>query len=113
MVKTSLIENLIIAAAIIVITGFLPGCAQMFSSKTQVAVLHNPDGTCQASYSSDKEQQGLEAEVCGGKIKVDKSGTMEAVVAASAATQASLARILEALAPLIPAAAKAGALAGS
>ena len=86
------------------------GCnAQGYTAKTVVSVSTSPDGTCQASYASDKEQQGLEAEVCGGKIKVDKSGTLESIVAAQAANNAALAKILEALL----AAARNGALSGS
>ena len=90
------------------------GCgAQNYTAKTSVHVMKSPDGTCQADYSSDKEQQGLEAEVCGGKVRVDKSGTLESVVAAQAASTAALIKILETLTALIPAGANAGALSGS
>ena len=91
----------------------LTGCAQGFTAKTSVSVSVSPDGSCQATYTSDKEQVGLEAEVCGGKVKVDKSGTLESVVAATAASQAELIKMLNKLTDLIPAAAKAGVLAGS
>ena len=90
------------------------GCgANYFSAKTQVDVMVSPDGTCQATYTSDKEQVGLEAMVCGGTVKVDKSGTLESVVAATAASQAELIKMLNKLTDLIPTAAKAGVLAGS
>lgn len=90
------------------------GCgAQNYTAKTNVHVLVSPDGTCEAEYSSDKEQQGLETEVCGGKVKVDKSGTLESVVVAQAASTAALIKILETLTALIPAGANAGALSGS
>ena len=103
-------RNLVALVALL----FIVGCgAQNYTAKTTVHVLKSPDGTCQADYASDKEQQGLEAEVCGGKVKVDKSGTLESVVAAQAASNAALAKILEALTALIPAAAQGGALAGS
>jgi len=87
----------------------IAGCASLMTSKTEVEVEHLADGTCRARYRSDKEQQGLTASVCGGSLTVDKSGTLESVVAATAQTQAAIARIVEQLA----AAAKAGALAGS
>jgi hypothetical protein len=57
------------------------GCA----SRTSVNVEVRPDGTCIANYTSDKEQMGLEAAICGGNVKVDKSGTLESVVAAQSA----------------------------
>jgi len=91
----------------------LSSCAQMFTAKTDVAVETLPDGTCRATYSSNKEQQGLTADICGGKVAVDKAGTLEQVVAATAATQAELLKMVNKLTDLIPAAAKAGALAGS
>ena len=56
----------------------LSGCA----SKTTVHVEVRADGTCVGDYTSDKEQMGLEAAICGGKVKVEKSGTLESVVAA-------------------------------
>jgi hypothetical protein len=60
----------------------LTGCAQMFTAKTNVQITVSPDGTCTAQYTSDKEQVGLEASVCGGSVKVDKAGTQDAVIAA-------------------------------
>jgi len=82
-------ENLIIAgaAALFLMT---QGCAQMFTAKTSVQIQVSPDGTCTAAYSSDKEQVGLEASVCGGSVKVDKSGTHDAVIAAVLSMQGQL-----------------------
>ena len=74
----------------------------MFTAKTTVSVSVSPDGTCNATYSSDKEQLGLEAEVCGGRVKVDKSGTLESVVAATLAAQTLLLNRLEALLKVAP-----------
>lgn len=94
-------ENLIIIAAILVLPAILtlPGCAQMFTSKTNVSVeVVEKDKTCRASYTSDKEQEGLEATVCGGKIKAAKSGTLESVIEGVTALQRELAGILSKLA---------------
>ena len=106
--RTEWIENLIIAACLLLFLS-LTSCASTFTAKTDVTVEHLPDGTCRASFSSNKEETNLKAEVCGGKISVEKAGTLESVVAAVAATQASIAKTLE----VLTAAAKAGALAGS
>lgn len=103
--------KLLITAWFCLIT--LGGCAQAFTAKTNVSLTVSKDGTCTATYSSDKEQTGLEASVCGGKVSVDKSGTLESVVAATAVSQAMMLQILNKLTDLIPAAAKGGALAGS
>lgn len=90
------------------------GCgANYFSAKTSVHVMVAPDGTCQADYTSDKEQQGLEASVCGGTVKVDKSGTLESVVSATLQNSMMMQQLIQQLSTLIPAAAKTGALAGS
>lgn len=81
-------------AAMIAALLSIAGCAQMFTAKTKVAV-ETPD--CKAWYESDKDQQGLEGEVCGGKIRVDKSGTPEAVIAAVLQVQLNLLQRLDAL----------------
>jgi len=73
-------KTLLAAAAILMLLALEMGCAQMFTAKTTVTVNTSPDGTCAATYSSDKEQIGLEASVCGGTVKVDKAGTPEAVI---------------------------------
>jgi len=82
----------------------------MFTSKTTVHVKVT-DGTkvCEADYTSDKEQEALEATICGGKIKTAKAGTLESVVEGVTALQHELAGILGKLTDV----AKAGALAGS
>ena len=90
------------------------GCgARYFSAQTQVDVMVSPDGTCHASYSSEKEQQGLEASVCGGSVKVDKSGTLESVVAASLQSTLKMQEIMGQLLQMIPAAASMAAKSGS
>lgn len=62
------------------------GCYALNSASTTVKVLKTGD-SCQAEYSSNKEQVGLEASVCGGSVKVDKSGSNDAVIAATLAMQ--------------------------
>jgi len=104
MIKRILFLSLIVGAAFV----YLTGCASMYTAKTKVHVEIRPDGTCIGDYSSDKEQQGLEAAICGGNIKVDKSGTLESIVAAIASQQAQIARVFETLLPLAASAAKAG-----
>lgn len=96
-------RNLRLGVACLVIL-LLTGCAQMFTAKTTVSVETGPDGRCIASYTSDKQQEGLEASICGGAIKTAQSGTLESVVAASLQTQALLLQMLQQLAT------KAGAL---
>lgn len=73
---------------------FALGCAQMFSSKTMVTV---ENAGCKASYESDKEQLGLESEICGGKLKVGRSGTQEQVIAATLAAQMQMLDLLRTL----------------
>ncbi|MNC95809.1 hypothetical protein D3C83_130130 [compost metagenome] len=66
----------------------------MFTAKTIVTVEVRPDGTCIAAYTSDKEQIGLDASVCGGFVKVDKAGTQEAVIAAVLSMQSQLVQLI-------------------
>lgn len=73
----------------------LAGCYGLNSAATTLSVTRSPDGTCKADYSSNKELLGLEAEVCGGRVKVDKSGSSEAIAAGSIANQALLLEILQ------------------
>lgn len=68
---------------------FLTGCASAFTSKT-VATYTSPDGTT-VSWESNKEHEGIyvtfkdrDKEVM---IKVEKSGTAEAVTAAALQSQ--------------------------
>jgi len=80
--------------------GFLlfGGCAgvTMFTAKTKATVT-TPDGFT-ASWESDKEHQGLEAEydpVTGRfKIKVEKSGTPDAAIAAALQSQTKMIELL-------------------
>jgi len=76
---------------------FVYGCANMFSAKTTVHVEKTADGACKADYSSSKEQEGLEASMCGGDIKTAKSGTLESAVAAALQLNLTMSRILEQL----------------
>ena len=86
-------------AAFLAVLLSITGCAQMFTAKTTVHYERHPDGTIVADYSSDKEQQGLEAHLgTSPSIKVDKSGTLESVVAATLATQLELLKMLKELA---------------
>ena len=107
-------KDLLKAAGLALLLAASPGCgANYFSAKTTVAVSTMPDGTCTASYSSDKDQQGLEASVCGGSIKVDKSGTLESAVAASMQATLKMQDLLAQLLQMVPAAAKMAATSGS
>lgn len=102
-------KRIIQAAALVLMLSF-NGCAQMFTSKTTVNVeVTDGQKICKASYTSDKEQEGMEATICGGKIKTAKSGTLESVVEGVTELQKELAGILGKLTD----AAKAGAMAGS
>lgn len=107
MTKKEWIENLIIAGCLVLFLS-LTGCARWMTSRTEVHfnVVTKDGTTCSGEYVSDKEQQGLEAQLCGGTMKVDRSGTLEQVVAKTAELQATLGRIIEQLMPL---AAKAAA----
>lgn len=81
----------------------LTGCAQMFTAKTTASYRLHPDGTKEIIYSSDKEQVGLDVdfeEDAKGNIKkirirVDKSGTQESVIAASMAIQQQALKLAE------------------
>jgi hypothetical protein len=86
-----------LALAMLALCVTLAGCAQMFTSKTNVTVEVLPDKTCRASYSSDKEQVGLTASVCGGFVSVEKSGTLESVVASSLALQLKVVDLIQTL----------------
>lgn len=93
------IKNAIVCVLILAAPAILPGCAQMFTSKTTVSVeVTEGEKSCKASYTSDKEQEGLAAEVCGGKIKAAKSGTLESVVEGVTALQRELVSLMNKLA---------------
>ncbi len=79
----------------------LTGCASMFAAKTTLHYEKKPDGSVIADWESGKEQIGLDADALTGKIKVDKSGTQEAVIAASLATQVELLKLMQQLVPLV------------
>jgi len=84
-------------AAMLAALMVLTGCARMFTAQTTVHVEKTADGACTADYSSSKEQEGLEASMCGGDIKTVKSGTLESAVAAALQMQLTMARLLEQL----------------
>jgi hypothetical protein len=104
-----ILEDIALAVLGFVAVFLVFGCAQMFSANTKVHVETTADGACTADYSSSKEQEGLEASVCGGRIQTAKSGTLESAVAAAMQLQLKLAGILEQLTPLLKNAAAAGA----
>lgn len=72
------------------------GCAGMYLAKTK-ATIKTPEGFT-ASYESDKEYQGLEAEydpvTKRFKLKVEKSGTPDAAIAAALQSQTKMIELL-------------------
>lgn len=97
------IKTLTAIAAIVLAAALVAGCARMFTAKT-VASYETPDGK-KISYESDKEQTGLDVEyevdaqgrVKKIRLKVDKSGTQESVVAAALLQQSHLLDVLTAI----------------
>ena len=95
------------------------GCGvRMWSASTEATYEITPDGK-KITYESNKEMQGLileinevDGKVHTVKISVDKSSTSEAAVAAALQVQINLQqqlmRLIDQLAPLASAAAKAG-----
>lgn len=79
------------------------GCAQMFTSSTEANYQLLPDGTKIITYKSDKELQGVDVDIQENKdgksvkIKVEKSNTLESVVAATLQMNLQLLKQLEAL----------------
>ena len=88
-----MIKNLFAIAGILAAL-MMQGCYALNSANTSVSVKVSPDGTCQAEYSSNKEQVGLRAQVCGGEVEVDKSGSSEVIAAGSLANQRELIQLL-------------------
>ena len=88
----------------------LTGCARMFTATTEASyIVRLPDGTVkEVRYKSDKEQIGLDAAFDGVTVKVDKSSTQDAVIAATLQLQAQMLRLLESIAPAASKAAAAG-----
>ena len=86
----------------------LSGCGYSFFSAKTVATYETPDGK-KISYESDKEQVGLDATyelyengaVKAVRIKVDRAGSQEAVLAAMMQMQASMAALFQKLLPLL------------
>jgi len=109
-----MLKDVLISVGLALVLASAPDCgARDFSAGTTVTVSVDKDGNCQASYSSNKEQQGLEAMICGGGVKVDRSGTLESVVAASVSANLKLQEILAQLLQMIPAAGKIASTTGS
>jgi len=105
----------IIGATLLAVYLSMTGCASMFSAKTEASYQVSPDGSRIISYTSDKEQTGLEAswkdkDGTDVKIRVDKSTTAESAIAAALQLQLEMAKLLEAIVPLAAQAAKVGAL---
>lgn len=100
-----------------ILCAVLSGCAQMFSQRTRASYMTTyPDGRrTEVNWDSDQEQNGLNAKFDehGASIKVEKAGTLESVVAATLQSNLMMQELLQKLSDAIPAAAKAGALAGS
>ena len=93
--KKSWLENAAILAVLVIVVMFSGyGCAQMFTAKTTVRLEVRPDGTCIGDYTSDKEQLGFEASVCGGSVKVDKASTQDAVIAAVLSMQSQVLQLI-------------------
>jgi len=92
----------------------LVGCGiRAWSASTEATYEVSPDGK-KITYESNKEFQGLILEVTDNSVKitVDKASTSEAAIAAALQMQLNLQqqlmRLLDQLAPLAAAAAKAG-----
>jgi hypothetical protein len=97
----------------------LVGCGiRAWSASTEATYEVSPDGK-KITYESNKEMQGLilevseiEGKINTVKISVDKASTSEAAIAAALQMQlnlqAQLSRLIDQLAPLAAAAAKAG-----
>lgn len=76
----------------------LGGCAPLFTAQTTVHFELRPDGTCVGDYTSNKDQVGLSATLCGGsQIHVDKATTSEAVTAAVLQLHLRISDLLEKL----------------
>jgi translation initiation factor IF-2 len=92
----------------------LSGCYAWSAASTTATYQVTPDGKL-ISYTSNKEQQGLELELTedAGQIKtvkihVDRSGSLEALATSLAAIQAKIADSLGQLIAISAQAAKAG-----
>jgi len=84
-------------SSIIVLAAFLlSGCAQMFTASTKASYT-SPDGRI-LTYESNKDFQGIDVYFKDGdkevKIRVDKSGTPEAVTAAALEAQIKMIDLL-------------------
>lgn len=104
----------IVTIAILLIAFLGSGCGAGFFSASTTATYTGPDGK-QISYTSNKEQQGLDLElhetagkVDSLKVHVDKASTTEQAILAAAAAQLKMMEIFEKLVPLLEKAAASG-----
>jgi len=106
-------------AKLILVWAFLfliSGCgANFFAAQTTATYQVSPDGTKLISYTSNKEQQGLDMDLqekdgkpVSVKIHVDKASTSEQVIAAALAAQIQMGEILKTLLPILEKAAMTG-----
>jgi hypothetical protein len=109
--SSNAIENLIIAAALVVFLSLTSGCSSMFTAKTKATyTTTRPDGTkTEVVYESDKQQEGLYVKFGDVLVKVANASTQEEVIAAVLQSQATMLLLLDKLTSV----AKAGALSGS
>ena len=86
----------ILLAVVLAVLLSVAGCAQMFACTTEASfeVTMSPEGKTlsrKVTYSSCKEQIGLDAQFAEDgtpkRVQVDKAGTQESVIAATAAVQ--------------------------
>lgn len=108
-------RNLWLGVAIMIIFAISSCGYSMFAGKTTASYVA-PDGT-QINYSSDKEQNNLEAAydpvTKAWHIHVDKSGAQESATAAAMQFQAAMLALYSKLADQVTALAAAGAKAGA
>ncbi len=84
---------------------FCSGCAKMFACSTEASYITRVDGSREVTYSSCKEQVGLDAQIdpkTGAvHVKVDRASTQEAVML-------KMVEMMQSLLPIIEKAAMAG-----
>jgi hypothetical protein len=111
--------KILVGALVLAVLLSITGCGiRSWSASTEATYEVSPDGK-KITYESNKEQQGLvleiseiEGKIHTVKISVDKSSTSEAAINAALQSQLNLQmqlmRLIDQLAPLAAAAAKAG-----
>lgn len=86
-----MVRSVMMLAAILAAL-MLQGCYEWNAARTQLEV---QTANCTAKYSSNKEQVGLAAKVCGGEVSVDKSGSSEAVLATLLQVQLKMLELIQ------------------